>query len=279
VEAVAPGSSADAKAAAQRRAVLFDTVNRLGDPNFMLWLDHLEESSAPPASARLRADLRGWLAQLDLDGISDLGRAPTRTWQHDGWSATFRAIPKKPEARGTRPHERAIGVFGHGEAGIIDNAPAIRKALAAKHHSYGDLGAPFIIAIGTYIFDTDRWHSTNAMYGQLGVQLEESPSGELLTREVRGPDGYFGTPPNWRNSNVSGVLLVNQLMRYHVHRAEATLWRHPLAAHPLPEDLGLPVESMVLQGGGLNSIRLPVKADTFFGLPDPWPPGEPWSNG
>ncbi|MGZ4532045.1 MAG: hypothetical protein ACXVXP_06810 [Mycobacteriaceae bacterium] len=279
IEAVAPGSGAAAKAAAKRRAVLFDTVNQLGDPNFMLWLEHLEESSAPPASARLRADLRGWLAQLDPDGIPDLDRAPTRTWQHNGWSATFRAIPKKPEARGTRPHERAIGVFGHGEAGLIDDAPAIRKALAAKHHSYGDLGAPFIIAIGTYIFDTDRWHSTNAMYGRLGVQLEESPSGELLTREVRSPDGYFGTPPNWRNSNVSGVLLVNQLMPYYVQRAEATLWRHPLAAHPLPEDLGLPVESMVLQGGGLNSIRLPVKADAFFGLPDPWPPGEPWSNG
>jgi len=254
-------------------------VNRLGDPNFLLCLDYLVESPTPPASARLRADLRGWLAQLDPDGIPDLDHAPTRTWQHDGWSATFRAIPKKPDARGVRPHDRAIGVFGHGEAGIIDDAPAIRKALAAKHHSYGDLGAPFLIAVGTYIFDTDRWHSTNAMYGGLGVQLEESPGGELLSREVRGPDGYFGTAPDWRHNNVSGVLLVNQLMPYNVHRAEATLWRHPHATHPLPEDLGLPAESMVLQQGALNSIKSPVTADNFFGLPDPWPPGEPWPNG
>jgi hypothetical protein len=111
---------------------------------------------------------------------------------------------------------------------MIDDAPAILKALATKHHSYGDLGAPFIIAVGTYIFDRDRWHSTNAMYGRVGVQLGESPSGELLTREVRHPDGYFGAPPDWRNSNVSGVLLVNQLMPYHLQRAEVTLWRHPL---------------------------------------------------
>jgi hypothetical protein len=279
IEAVAPGSSAGAKAAAQRRAVLFDTVNRLGDPNFMLWLDHLEQGSAPPASARLRADLRGWLSRLNPDDIADLGRAPTRTWQHDGWSVTFRAIPKRPEARRAGPHQRAIGVFGHGEASFIDDAPAILKALAAKHHGYGDLGAPFIIAIGTYIFDTDRWHSTNAMYGRLAVQLGESPSGELLTREVRQPDGYFGTPSDWRNSNVSGVLLVNQLMPYHLQRAEITLWRHPLAAHPLPEDIALPAESIVLQDGALNAIKSPVEADDFFGLPDPWPPGEPWPTG
>jgi hypothetical protein len=279
MEAVAPGSSPEAKAAAQRRAVLFDTVNRLGDPNFLLWLDHLEEGSSQPASARLRADLRGWLAQLDPDGISDLSRAPTRTWQQDGWSVTFRAIPKKPEARGASPHERAIGVFGHGQASMIDDAPAILKALATKHHSYGDLGAPFIIVVGTYIFDRDRWHSTNAMYGRVGVQLGESRSGELLTREVRHPDGYFGVPPDWRNSNVSGVLLINQLMPYHFQRAEVTLWRHPLAAHPLPEDIGLPAESMVLQGGALKAIKSPVEADDFFGLPDPWPPGEPWPNG
>jgi hypothetical protein len=78
---------------------------------------------------------------------------------------------------------------------------------------------------------------------------------------------------------VSGVLLVNQLMPYHPHRAEVTLWRHPLAAHTLPEDIGLPAESIVIQGGALNTIKSQVKADDFFGLADPWPPGEPWPNG
>ncbi|HZL81648.1 MAG TPA: hypothetical protein VFC06_06930 [Demequina sp.] len=42
---------------------------------------------------------------------------------------------------------------------------------------------------------------------------------------MRQPDGYFGVPPEWRNRNVSGVLVVNQLMPYYVQRAETTLWR------------------------------------------------------
>jgi hypothetical protein len=76
LEAIAPGTSPEAKAAAKRRAVLFDTVNRLGDPNFLLWLFELRGGPNPPASARLRDDLGRWLSQLDPDDGGDLESAP-----------------------------------------------------------------------------------------------------------------------------------------------------------------------------------------------------------
>lgn len=276
IEAIAPGSTPAEKAAAQRRAVLFDTVNRLGDPNFMLWLDELKEGTSPAASARLRRDLRRWLGTLDPDAPWDPDAAPTRRWEHDGWAVTFRAVPKKPEARGTRPNNRTIGVYGHAGVDFIDDAPAIKKALATKHHEYGDLGAPFIIAVGTYIHDRDRWHSGNAMYGHVAVQIGEAPDGSMVTREVRQPDGYFGTPPEWANRNVSGVLLVNQLMPYYVQRAETTLWRHPNPVHELPDVVGLPGDTLSLADSTLVEVPAPTRADQFFGLPDPWPPGEAW---
>ncbi|WP_156223672.1 hypothetical protein [Pseudactinotalea suaedae] len=276
VEAIAPGSTPAKRAAAQRRAVLFDTVNRLGDPNFMLWLDELEEGASPPASARLRKDLRRWLAELDPDAPWKADAAPTHRWQHDGWAVTFRAVPKKPETRGMRLNDRAIGVYGHTGVDLIDDAPAIKKALASKHQEYGDLGAPFIIAVGTYIHDKDRWHSSNAMYGHVAVRIGEAPDGSMVTREVRQPDGYFGTPPEWTNRNVSGVLLVNQLMPYYVQRAETTLWRHPNPAHQLPEALGLPGDTLSLAESTLVEESSPNGADEFFGLPEPWPPGEAW---
>lgn len=278
IEAIAPGSTPAEKAAAQRRAVLFDTVNRLGDPNFVLWLDDLQEGTSPPASARLRQDLRRWLAKLEPDAPWDPDAAPTHRWEHDAWKVTFRAIPKKPEARGPRPKDRAIGVYGHTGVDFIDDAPAIKRALATKHHEYGDLGAPFIIAVGTYIHDTDRWHSGNALYGHIAVQIGEAPDGSMVTREVRQPDGYFGVPPGWTNRNVSGVLLVNQLMPYHVQRAETTLWRHPNPVHELPDVVGLPGDTLRLADSTLVEVPAPTKADHLFGLPDPWPPGKPWPN-
>lgn len=274
IEAIAPGTSPEAKAAAKRRGVFFDAVNKVRDPNFYLWLDHLGEGMAPPASARLRAELRGWLAQLDPDDFNDLATAPTRHWEHNAWSATFRAVPKRVEARGVRNDDRAIGIYGHTGAAIVDDAPAIRNALAAKHRAYGTLGAPFIIVLGTYIHDHDRWHSTNALYGYSAVQLEERPDGETITRAIRQPDGYFGAPPAWNNGNVSGVLLVNQLMPYYVHRAETTLWLHPDPLYPLAADTGLTWEVVQLRGTRLDETAAGRSAREFFELPDPWPPGE-----
>lgn len=276
VEAIAPGSAPSAKAAAQRRAVLFDTVNRLDDPNFMLWLEDLVEGSNPPAAARLRADLRRWLAGLDPDEPWDLESAPSHQWKHDGWSVTFKPVPKEPESRGQQPNSRAIGVYGHKGVDFIDDAPAIRKALTTKHHEYGDLNAPFVIAVGTYIHDRDRWHTTNAMYGAAAVQWSEGPNGETATREIRQPDGYFGVPPDWQHRNVAGVLVVNQLMPYYLRRAEVTLWRHPNPVHPLPDEVGLPGHTVAFDAGKLTESPPTVAAEDFFGLPAPWPPGEPW---
>ncbi len=276
VEAIAPGANPRAKAAAQRRAVLFDTVDRLDDPNFMLWLDALVEGPSPPPAARLRAELRRWLAELDPDAPWDLDSAPSHHWENEGWSVTFKPIPKKPEARRRRANARAIGVYGHTGVEWIDDAPAIRKALTGKHHEYGDLDAPFIIAVGTYIHDRDRWHTTSAMYGGVAVEWSEGPEGEMVTREIRRPDGYFGVPHDWQHHHVSGVLLINQLMPYYPQRAEVTLWRHPKPVLALPDDIGIPAHALALDGSKLKEAPPASTSEEFFDLPDPWPPGKAW---
>lgn len=276
VEAIAPGTSPQAKAAAMRRGVLFDTVNRLGDPNFMLWLSRLEEGPNPPASARLRSDVRRWLSDLNPDDYPDLHNVPEWHWAHNGWAVSFKAIPKRAGARGGTSNERAIGVYGHTEASFIDDAPTIRNALVSKHHAYGDLGAPFVVAIGTYMHDSDRWHSTNALYGHEALQITTTPEGVESVRPIRKPDGYFGTSSSWQNRNVSGVLLVNQLMPYSLPRVEATLWQHPDPLHPLPASLGIACVSLALRGQELVETPAPLSAEGLFGLPDPWPPGDAW---
>jgi hypothetical protein len=67
-----------------------------------------------------------------------------------------------------------------------------------------------VVAVGTYIFDSNRWHSANALYGQEAVQVGEMSDGGVVTRVVRRPDGYFGVPGKRQHHNVSGVLLINQ---------------------------------------------------------------------
>lgn len=167
-------------------------------------------------------------------------------------------------------------MYAHQGVSFIDDAPAIRNALAAKHHAYGDLGAPFVVAVGTYIHDPDRWHSANALYGQEAVQIGETSDGGTVTRTVRQSDGYFGVPGNWQHQNVAGVLLVNQLMPYYFHKAEVTLWRHPDPLHPLADGLLLPASTVDFDGSRLIETPATVTAAEMFELPDPWPPGERW---
>lgn len=278
VEAIAPGAAAETKAAARRRADLFDVVDRLRHPNFMLWLDKLEEGETPPAAAKLRKALRHWLDGLDPDAITSIEGAPLWSWHDNGWAVRFRPIPKRPDVRGVREMDRSIGVYGHTEVSVVDDAPAIRAALTEKHRAYGDLGAPFVIAVGTYIHDTERWHSTAAMYGAVSIQWYEDDTGQTVTREVRQPGGYFGQPPQWDHTNVSGVLLVNQLMPYSVPRADVTLWRHPAPLHPLPHSLGLPVADLALNGTTLVETQPDLEPSEFFELTDPWPPGDAWAD-
>lgn len=273
IEAIAPAASPAAKAGAQREASLLDAVNRLGDPNFLLALHELQHGPAQPRPRLLRESLRGWLATLNPDDYIDFRSLSQHTWEDNGWRAHFEAIPIRPDKRGPKKNGRSIGYYGHHPVGWIDDAPAIQKALASKASAYGDLSEPFLIAVGTYIFDRDRWHSTNAMYGHLAVQLGRDGGGDT-TRSVRRPDGYFGAPGRPQHQNVSGVLVVNQLMPEHFQRTEVTLWSHPQALHPLTGDPGFPGPTIEVIDGELREVPPMATATELFDLPDAWPPGE-----
>ncbi|NTW38406.1 MAG: hypothetical protein HGA44_00725, partial [Cellulomonadaceae bacterium] len=277
VEAILPGRAPAKEAATNRRNVLLDTIDAVGDPNFFLCLDELKDGGTPPSGAPLRRELQHWLKALDPDAYPDFGNTPSYTWRKDGWSATFRAIPKAPHARGSvGDGHRSIGILADGEAAIVDDAPTIRAALAEKHHAYGDLGAPFVIAVGLYTFDSDRWHSTAAFYGSETLAFDATATDLHEPRLVRRENGYFGAPPRWSNKNVSGALLINQLQPYSVPRADVTLWRHPDPTHPLPTELGVPAQEVSLVDGQIRVTCSPLSASDHFGLSADWPPGEPW---
>ncbi|MGY2031326.1 hypothetical protein [Nocardia gipuzkoensis] len=275
VEAISPSSSPAAKAAANRRAVLLDIVNQTESPNFFLHLVDLREGPNPPRASRLRNQLERWLEGLNPDDI-DLERSRKWRWEDNGWAATFRAIPKSPGARANGSPGRAIGIYP-AEVSRVDDVGTIHAALAEKHHAYRGLDAGFVIAVGVYIFDSDRWHSTNALYGHEAMLLTETPENDIIIdRYIREPDGYFGAGPDWRNHNVSAVLLVNQLMPWQINEAEATLWRHPAPRHPLPADHGLPWGTIEFDRMELTEKAAPITSASLLNLSEPWPPGEPW---
>lgn len=271
VEATAPGVSPTAHAAGNRRDRLFDVINQLSSPNFTLWLTGLEAGSSSPQAKKFRQRIEHWLGSLNPDDYPVFDSAPVRTFSEGDWAMTFRAIPRPVGARHAGPEIPAIGVYGHMPADSLDDVPKIHKALKAKTRAYGALDAPYVIAVGTYLVDGDRSQARDAMYGR--QVLQHDGSGARLLRER---DGYFGSPPEWRNCQVSGVLIVDQLMPNGPHRAETTLWMHPAPERSdLPTDV-FPGDRVELDGSGLRTTPSPVVAADLFGLEEPWPPGVPF---
>ncbi|UIN31312.1 hypothetical protein [Microbacterium binotii] len=274
LEAVVPTWTNAQDAQRSRRNRFFDVVNRLESPNFILMIRSLTEGMSNPAAARLRTELRKWLAGLDPDSIHDLDVAPRYSWKQDDWAAEFSAIPKKKEARGKADGaRRAIGVYAHEPARGVDDARRIRRALASKDGEYGNLGKPFVIAVGLFVHDRDYWHSMNAFYGHETGEWSEGVS-EL--RVFRSMDGYFGSSADSRHTNVSSVILVNQLQPYHVPKAEVSIWRHPHAERPTPASLHVPGDIVEVVENRISVTPTTIEPGAFFGLPNPWPPGEPW---
>ena len=280
VEATMPGPSGDGVGRAQRRAAFLDTIQGCQNRDFFLSLDRLEVGERPARGRRVRGLIERWLHGLDPDVVSyeDLRREPF-VWNEDGWRAEFSAIPISPEHRG-RPDHRAIGVYADGDVEFIDDAPAMRAALSAKAKKYADLDRPLVIALGTYIWDHDLWHSTNALYGHAAVTWWEDADGTRGHAQTRRPDGFFGVTHSWDNEQVSAILHVNQLQPHHLHRTEVTLWPHPASSHPWDAlAKRIPTGTVRLAESTLETSPPLINSCDHFGLPDPWPIGEPFPDG
>lgn len=275
LEATMPGPHKDAHGRSQRRAALLDSIQRCHSPDFFLSLDHLVVGPRPAPARRIRREIEQWLTGLDPDTVTyDLDRREEYRWAADGWEVTFSAIPVSSEHRGKSDH-RPIGVYADGEVEVIDDAPTIRAALDRKATAYGDLDHPLVIAVGTYIWDHDRWHSTNALYGRAAITWWKDADGKSQTASIRQPDGFYGIPGRWENRGVAAVLHVNQFQPQHLQRADLTLWPHPGALH----DVGslankIPIDLVELTGGVLAVAPSSLDPAAFFGLTEPWPQGK-----
>ncbi|MEU4416201.1 hypothetical protein [Nocardia salmonicida] len=275
LEAISPGTSSAARGKAARTGQFYDAVNKVKNDNFFIWVTELNTGTKSAPTKKLRGALNSWLSSLDPDELeAEPELWSTHSWSSDdGWSASFKAIPKSVDKRGEPT--RTVGVYPV-TVQRVDDAPKILAAIKEKHKAYGNLEFPYIIAVGVYIMPKAREDTANALYGYLSHVLTFSDSGEVIEETpIRNSSGYFGTPESWKNRQVSAILLVNQLMPYYFQKADVELWRHPDSERPLADDLALPWSEIVFSSG-LNELPARISPVDFFDLPEEWPTGHPW---
>jgi len=214
---------------------LLDALDDVGDPNFGLEVTIRGERPTSTIKAEpILASLREWLAKLDPDEVARLRTADAELvpeWAEHigGLRLMIRPIPWPKGARGSK--RRAVMIFWcEFSYGVWKK---IRGAIQAKAKRYGDLGAPFIIALNCCIdFGFEHYDVAQALFGQesLGVKVGDA------FREVkimRKPNGVWRGPEGPRNSQVSGLLLFSQIISpWTVAEAQPYLILHPKPDFP-----------------------------------------------
>lgn len=250
---------------------VYSALQKIPAPNHYVGVHVQREGPRPLATKRLRLELEQWLAGLDPGATYDYENLPRLTWSTEGWAFVFDALPKRPESQGD-PTMPTIGVYERGSAGAVDNAPDIRAALADKAGAYGRLDAPLTVVLGTDMLVSDDWQVINALYGPERL-LISSDAGNA--RAVRQLDGFFGAPPQWASNGLTAVLIVNSLGPMFVARQVPTLWIHPGAKHATAPTLPH-VRVVTFSDGQLVEATPTISPIELFGLPTPWPPGDPF---
>lgn len=273
----------DRTSAEERRSErLYDAINQLWNPNFHVWLDIENQTESSPPGAPLRNALDGWLKTLNPDEVAashDPGNMfdiPSFNWERDGWSISFWAIPIKPEARG-RTDSRLIGVYGTGEAKLIDDKTPIRSRLGLKARRYGELDRPFVIALSCHTMFVDHISIVDSLYGDEAVQFGHDADGEVVTRGVRHPNGFWRGPQGPRNRRVSAVLIGRNIAPWNITESPPVLWHHPFANHPLHTALVYPNQRVDLEKEQIVETAGDLPMNEFFELQSEWPgPEEPF---
>jgi hypothetical protein len=256
---------------------VYKSLDKLDSPNFFLWIDLATQGDAPLRARPLRSSLERWLAGLDPDDHTIVGKhrddLPGFIHEDAGWKIDFRAISRSPEARG-RKGARPLGIFGGGEDRVQDEE-GIRGALADKGSAYGSLDAPFVVAVASGSISLDDYDVRNALYGTEVVEFRTFADGTESTVMARKPDGYWYRGNRWDHRGVSGVLVVKNLHPAFVGKQQHTIWEHPDPEHAV-DAFPMWRRAVVGADGGMTLVEPERSQADWFGLGDLWPVGEPF---
>jgi hypothetical protein len=271
----------DRKRAAVERAI-WDAINAHPSPDYWLRLRKFDlRSDQQPTAKHIKAFLNkaykstSWveaLAALKLGGIEEVPRV---VFSDTTLHAEFDLIPKSAAARGAG-HARSIGMTPV-RVSCGDAVLALRGAFTAKAEKYGDLGAPFVIAINSVNeFGTERYEIEQALYGFEELSPDESEGHPLAVRIGPAPDprGMFDPTRPDRFKRVSAVITGTMHVTA-LGESTMTVYHNPWAMRPLAADaLPLSQVTLVQDSAGARFVRTSgLSLARAMQLPDGWPHG------
>lgn len=260
---VATAKSAQAVAADKRLNVAIAVIERVECPAHFLDL-HVEGKPTQPIRGRqLRGALAAWIA--DLPDSDEANLAPPFVYEAFGAKFTITAFHRNHRAE---PGERAIGAQWM-EPYWGTPGDGIRESLNKKASKYGELDAPYVIAVnatGEYQKEVD---AIDAAFGSECMVVTAKADGGFDERWDRNPDGVWWGKDGPRNTGLSAVLSTERVSPWTIELRRARLIRSPWSTNPLPA-IPLQVDERNPDGGKLVKVK-GKSLGGIFGLHDGWP--------
>lgn len=278
VEATVRGQSEAEEAADNRLDRFRDGLNAIDiGPWFLDVNTYTSSASDPPAA--LRRDIVRWVKGLDVDDARARAAAtknwddlPSETFEHSGWQAMVRAIPKRADAP-RREGPNAIGSWSHGGVVRVFNRERVSESLTTKAKAVASLDSPIILAV---LLDRDFGNDDQveeALFGAEQVSFILDPQQRTIagTRETRSNDGLWSAPDR-SGARIDAVLAGVRLDPFTIARTAPTLWTNPWRRRsPLDVPTSLPWRHVwVDEERNVKWTEFPVPAQ-FFELNGEWP--------
>lgn len=258
LEATVTGKNPGLPSSPSGAAQIHDWINSAHDRKFFVRVEVIEAGDATPKRREVTEPLEAWLRGLSnhwhaLRDAVERGERPDfprRQVPVRGWLLEFEAYPKSEKARAERSFPM-IGVYPAQAAWEGHSAAIVRGKIEGKARHYGDLDAPFVVAVHDVTPFASRGVMKEALFG--------------LDRPFW--EAHRGVP-----NRVSAVLAASDFGMSSPARKTPELWINPYARHPLAKGL-LPWP--VVGESGASSGGPVIDPASLFELPNDWP-GQPF---
>jgi hypothetical protein len=251
------------QAAEKRKNLALQYIDQRPHARYMIGISESGEPTTQPSGKRFHRAIVHWLDSLDFDTVRAAIGEHHLTLRHEGWEVVVSPYPLNPAAHGKST--RLIGSRSWGGA-WIDGWQPIRNAVMKKYRSYGDLGAPLIVAVNMSGMALSPIDEVQALFGQ--EQTVYTQGGYPPPHLQRAPNGAWYGPNGARGNRCSGAWLFDRLTVYEVHRRN-TLYKNPASIHAVPDAFNRFGTSEV-RGDRLHACT-GDSLGAVLGLPIRWP--------
>jgi len=268
LEAVVVTAKSKAEAAAEKRLnAAIAAIERIPCPDHFLDLNVEGKPTRPISLKDLRKRLLLWISQLPESGSA---RVP-EPFVYEAFGAKF-TIGAFRRSHQAKLGERSIGLQSM-EARWIRPGHDIRASLEKKASKYGELDAPYVVAVNTTGEYHDEEDAVAALIGTPAEVVRRYPDGRTEHHSSRNADGVWWGKDGPRNTGLSAVLSTERLSPWSLAQRRARIIYNPWATQPI-SDIPLNVDALRPSEGRFVKSE-GVRIGALLGLHEDWPEEPP----